>query len=101
MQLIMVGIPFLGGLKELSFLDIYENINELKKYEKKSNNNSKKIALFKFDILMTKNEFTTFNGTLLKNSKSIESIPAIRVIKFLTFDEYINLLELKIINNDI
>ena len=100
-QLVILGTPFLSGLKELSFLDIYENINELKKYEKINSNSKKQSALFNFDILMTKNEFTTFNGTFLKNSQFIESIPVIKILKFWVFDEYINLLEINKINNDI
>ena len=32
-QIIIIGNPISEGLKELSFLNIYENINELKKYE--------------------------------------------------------------------
>ena len=100
-QLVILGTPFLSGLKELSFLDIYENINELKKYEKINSNSKKQSALFNFDILMTKNEFTTFNGTFLKNSQFIESIPVIKILKFWIFDEYINLLEINKINNDI
>ena len=100
-QLVILGTPFLSGLKELSFLDIYENINELKKYEKINSNSKKQSALFNFDILMTKNEFTTFNGTFLKNSQFIESIPVIKILKYWVFDEYINLLEINKINNDI
>ena len=100
-QLVILGTPFLSGLKELSFLDIYENINELKKYEKINSNSKKQSALFNFDILMTKNEFTTFNGTFLKNSQFIESIPVIKILKFWVFDEYINLLQINKINNDI
>ena len=100
-QLVILGTPFLSGLKELSFLDIYENINELKKYEKINSNSKKQSALFNFDILLTKNEFTTFNGTFLKNSQFIESIPVIKILKFWVFDEYINLLEINKINNDI
>ena len=44
-QLIIIGKPILEGLKELSFLYIYENINELKKYEKnqKDKNNMERI----------------------------------------------------------
>ena len=56
----------------------------------------------KFDSILTKNEFTPINGTFLKNSKSLEPIPVIRVLKFVTSDEYINFIEQKKnINNDI
>ena len=99
-QLIIIGKPLLEGLKELSFLYIYENINELKKYE--SNQNDKNIQLNKFDLLLTKNEFVPINGTFIKNSKSLEPIPVIKVLKFMTLDEYINFIEMqKNMNKDI
>ena len=99
-QLIILGVPIPQGLKELSFLYIYENINELKKDENMHKNEDEKFH--KFDSILTKNEFTPINGTFLKNSKSLEPIPVIRVLKFVTSDEYINFIEQKKnINNDI
>ena len=92
-QLIIIGKPILEGLKELSFLYIYENINELKKYE--NNQKDKNNQLFKFDLLLTKNEFVPINGTFIKNSKSLEPIPVIKVLKFMTLNEYINFIELQ------
>ena len=99
-QLIILGVPIPQGLKELSFLYIYENINELKKDENMHKNEDEKFH--KFDSILTKNEFTPINGTFLKNSKSLEPIPVIKVLKFVTSDEYINFIEQKKnINNDI
>ena len=92
-QLIIIGKPILEGLKELSFLYIYENINELKKYEK--NQKDKNNQLNQFDLLLTKSEFVPINGTFIKNSKSLEPIPVIKVLKFMTLNEYINLIELQ------
>ena len=88
-QLIIIGHSIKGNLKELSFLDIYENINNLKKYK----NNNKKDNLINFDILMTKNEFTTINGSFLKNSNQLMTIPIINAIKFMTLNEYIHIFE--------
>ena len=88
-QLIVIGNPVMGGIKELSFVDIYENINILKK---PTNNND---DLIDFDLLITKNEFTTINGSFLKQSKQLEVIPIINVYKLFNLDEYINLVELQ------
>ena len=72
----------------------------MKKYE--SNQNDKNIQLNKFDLLLTKNEFVPINGTFIKNSKSLEPIPVIKVLKFMTLDEYINFIEMqKNMNKDI
>ena len=99
-QLIILGIPILEGLKELSFLYIYENINELKKDENIQNNKSEQFL--KFDSILTKNEFIPINGTFLKNSKTLEPIPVIKVLRFLTLDDYIKFIEQeKNMNNDI
>ena len=92
-QIIIIGKPISEGLKELSFLNIYENINELKKYE--NFGEEKKINLNKFDLLLTKNEFIPINGTFIKNSKSLEPIPVIKVIKFMTLNEYMTFIELQ------
>ena len=81
-QLIILGIPILEGLKELSFLYIYENINELKKDENIQNNKGQQFL--KFDSILTKNEFIPINGTFLKNSKTLEPIPVIKVLRFLS-----------------
>ena len=97
-QLIILGKPNLERLKELSFLYIYENINELKTNIK----NNTQENFIKFDTLLTKNEFSPINGTFLKNSKTLEPIPVIKVLKFMTLDEYIHFIELqKNRNNDI
>ena len=99
-QLIIIGKPILEGLKELSFLYIYEYINELKKND--NENNTKNNKLKKFDLLLTKNEFIPINGTFIKNSDFLEPIPVIKVIKFMTMDEYITFIELqKNMNNNI
>ena len=84
-QLIIIGHPVMENIKELSFLEIYENINELKG---KRNNNNKE-DLLKLDLFLTKNEFTIINGSFLKKSKFIEEIPIIKVLKFLSIEEYL------------
>ena len=99
-QLVILGKPILEGLKELSFLYIYENINELKKDE--NNQKEAEEQFIKFDLLLTKNEFIPINGTFIKNSKSLEPIPVIKVLKYMTLDEYIKFIEQqKNLNNDI
>ena len=90
LQLIIIGHPIMENIKELSFLEIYENINELKEI---GNNNKKMEDLEKFDLFMTKNEFTVINGSFLKKSKFLEEIPIIKVIKFISIEEYINLID--------
>ena len=92
-QLIILGKPILESLKELSFLYIYENINELKKTENIQENKEEKFL--KFDTILTKNEFIPINGTFLKNSKDLEPIPVIKILKYMTLDEYIKFIELK------
>jgi hypothetical protein len=54
-QIIAMGTPITENVRELSFLDIYENINELKKLK---NNAKSEDELLKLDVLLTKNEFT-------------------------------------------
>ena len=87
-QVVIIGNPIMENIKELSIIDIYENINILKKQNNIDN-------LLKFDLFLTKNEFTTINGTFSKFSSQIEAIPIIKVLKFITLEEYINLIELK------
>ena len=65
----------------------------MKKYE--NFREEKKINLNKFDLLLTKNEFIPINGTFIKNSKSLEPIPVIKVIKFMTLNEYMTFIELQ------
>ena len=95
-QLIIIGNPITYNVKELSFLDIYENINDLKGFK---NDNNKIEELLKFDLLLTKSEFTLINGSFSKKNNSLEEIPIIKVLKFMTLDEYINLLDLHNNNN--
>ena len=101
-QIIILGKPILEGLKELSFLNIYENINELKKDENGKIQKEIEEHFLKFDLLLTKNEFIPINGTFIKNSKYLEPIPVIKVLKYMTLDEYIKFIEQqKNLNNDI
>lgn len=87
-QLIIIGHPIMEGIKEIPFLELYENINDLKD-EKNAEKN-----FLKFDLLLTKNEFTVINGSFLKRSKQLEAVPIIKVIKLNTLEEYIYLHEL-------
>ena len=87
-QLIIIGHPIMEGIKEIPFLELYENINDLKD-EKNAEKN-----FLKFDLLLTKNEFTVINGSFLKRSKQLEAVPIIKVIKLNTLEEYIYLQEL-------
>ena len=90
-QLIILGNPVMKQNKELSFLEIYENINELK--ESKDNYNEEN-NFIKFDLFLTKNEFTIINGTFNKKSEQLEAIPIIKVLNYITLDEYIYLLDI-------
>ena len=90
-QLIIIGKPFMEKSKEAEFLIVHDNINELKGIKDEK---IKRKYLFKFDLFMTKNEFSLINGAFLKQSKLLEEIPIIRVIKYYSLDEYINLKEL-------
>ena len=87
-QLIIIGHPIMEGRKEIPFLELYENINDLKD-EKNAEKN-----FLKFDLLLTKNEFTVINGSFLKRSKQLEAVPIIKVIKLNTLEEYFYLHEL-------
>jgi len=87
-QLIIIGYPMMEGRKEISFLELYENINDLKDDRDPEKN------FFKFDLLLSKNEFTVINGSFLKRSKHLEAVPIIKVMKLITLEEYIHLREL-------
>ena len=87
-QLIIIGIPIMENIKELSIIDIYENIEILKKQNHMNN-------LINFDLLLTKNEFTNLNGVFSKYSSQLEAIPMIEVINIFPLEKYINLIELK------
>ena len=89
-QLIIIGNPIMEGIKEIPFLELYENINDLKDDKTPEKN------FLKFDLLLTKNEFTVINGSFLKRSKQLEAVPIIKVMKLITLDEYIHLHELRI-----
>ena len=89
-QMIIIGNPVMNGMKEISFEDMYDNINILKKSTNNINDD-----LLDFDLLITKNEFTTINGSFLKQSKQLEVIPVIDVHYFFLLDEYINLVQLQ------
>ena len=93
-QLVIIGSPIMKNTKEIPFLDIYDNINVLKKPKNKNDD------LLNFDIMLTKNEFTIINGTFLKYSPQLKLIPIIKVIKYFDLDEYINLLESQKNKND-
>ena len=86
-QLIIIGNPIMENVKELSILDIYDEINLLKKYKNKD-------GLLNFDLILTKYEFTSINGSFLRNSSFLKSIPVIKVFKYFSLDEYINLIDL-------
>ena len=93
-QLFIIGKPFMENNRELPFLLIRENINELKEIKDEK---IKKVYLNKFDLFMIKNEFGVINGSFLKKSKLVEEIPIIKVIKYFTLDEYTNL---KVLRNN-
>ena len=80
-QLFIIGKPFMENNRELPFLLIRENINELKEIKDEK---IKKVYLNKFDLFMIKNEFGVINGSFLKKSKLLEEIPIIKVIKYFT-----------------
>ena len=90
-QLIIIGKPSMENTKEIEFLIIYENINELKGIKDEK---TKRKYLFQFDLFMTKNEFCVINGEFMKKSKLLEEIPMIKVIKYFSLDDYIDLKEL-------
>ena len=81
-QLIIIGIPIMENIKELSVVDIYENIEILKKQNHMNN-------LINFDLLLTKNEFTNLNGVFSKYSSQLEAIPMIEVINIFPLEKYI------------
>ena len=78
-------------IKELSILDIYEDINILKKTIDN---------LIYFDFSLTKNEYTFLNGSFSKYSLKLKPMPIIKVYQFFNLDEYINLIEQKKIRNE-
>ena len=86
-QLIIIGYPIMESVKELSFLEIYDDINLLK------NSNSNINNVINFDLLLTKNEYKTLNGTLIKNSLNLKIVPVVQVNYYFTLVEYINLVE--------
>ena len=92
LQIIIIGSPFMENVKELSFLDIHESIHELKNIKDKK---EKKENILKFDLYLTRNEYTIINGSFLKKSKFLEEIPNIKVLKYFTLEEYINLIGLQ------
>ena len=81
-QLIIIGIPIMENTKELSIIDIYENIEILKKQ-------NHMINLINFDLLLTKNEFTNLNGVFSKYSSQLEVIPMIEVNNIFPLEKYI------------
>ena len=85
-QLIIIGNPIMKNSKEISLLDIYDNLNSFKK---QNNNND----LLNFDLYLTKNEFTSINGSFMKYSKNLEIIPLIKVINFFKLEEYFDIHE--------
>ena len=87
-QVVVIGNPFMENIKEISFVDIYENINILKK----SKNNLEQL-LNSFDLLLSKNEFTTINGVFSKYSSFLEPIPIIKVFKIISSDEFLKIKE--------
>ena len=85
-QLIIIGNPVMENVKELSFLEIYDDINLLK--------NSKSYTdLITFDLLLVKNEYKNINGALSKYSTNLEIFPVIKVNNLFTLEEYINIIE--------
>ena len=90
-QLIIIGNPIMEYIKELSILDIYEDINILKKTIDN---------LIYFDFSLTKNEYTFLNGSFSKYSLKLKPMPIIKVYQFFNLDEYINLIEQKKIRNE-
>ena len=73
--------------KEISLLDIYDNLNSFKRQNNNYND------LLNFDLYLTKSEFTSINGTFMKYSKNIEIIPLIKVINFFKLEEYFDIQE--------
>ena len=86
-QLIIIGNPIMKNSKEISLLEIYDNLNLFKKQN--INNND----LLNFDLYLTKNEFTSINGSFMKYSKNLEIIPLINVTNFFKLEEYFNINE--------
>ena len=86
-QLIIIGNPIMKNSKEISLLDIYDNLNSFKKQNNDNND------LLNFDLYLTKNEFTSINGSFMKYSKNLEIIPLIKVINFFKLEEYFDILE--------
>ena len=46
-----------------------------------------------FDLLLSKNEFTTINGVFSKYSSFLEPIPIIKVFKIFSSDEFLKIKE--------
>ena len=86
-QLIIIGNPIMKNTKEVSLLDIYDNLNSFKRQNNNYND------LLNFDLYLTKSEFTSINGTFMKYSKNIEIIPLIKVINFFKLEEYFDIQE--------
>ena len=86
-QLIIIGNPIMKNSKEISILDIYDNLNSFKTQNKNNND------LLKFDLNLTKSEFTYINGTFIKYSENLEIIPLIKVKYFFTLEEYFDIYE--------
>ena len=84
-QLIIIGNPIMKNSREISILDIYDNLNSLNKQNKNN------YDLLNFDLYLTKREFTSINGPFMKYSKNLEIIPLIKVKYFFKLEEYFDI----------
>jgi len=86
-QLIIIGNPIMKNSRETTILDIHDILNSFKKQNKNNND------LLNFDLYLTKNEFTSINGSFIKYSKNLELIPIIKVKHFFKLEEYFDIHE--------
>ena len=86
-QLIIIGNPIMKNSKGITLLDMHDILNSFKKQNKNNND------LLNFDLYLTKNEFTSINGSFLKYSKNLKIIPIIKVKHFFKLEEYFDIHE--------
>ena len=86
-QLIIIGNPIMKNSKGITLLDMHDILNSFKKQNKNNKD------LLNFDLYLTKNEFTSINGSFLKYSKNLEIIPIIKVKYFFKLGEYFDIHE--------
>lgn len=89
-QVVIVGVPKMNRLMEISAQDMYDSISELKKYSGASK--EKKIDGFlRFDTQLTKIEFSMINGSFSKKSDKLEKMPYIKSQFLFEMEEYVKL----------